>query len=191
MITYQTKINIIEPIERCAKLVSAQPAPSRFESDSVVCSSTNRNNRRTAWDAKDEIIGRRNCQDSGLTIQEYSELKELPYESAGKPRQFRDDDRMGGCGRCATAPRLCRSVLSSTRVTVPTHYYKVIFDLTPPRKMIGFILPNEGSNEPLAAFAVTVDAVEKATGLDFFSKVPEEEQDRLERTISVKAWKGL
>ena len=42
-----------------------------------------------------------------------------------------------------------------------------------------------------AAFAVTVDAVEKATGLDFFSKVPEEEQDRLERTISVKAWKGL
>ena len=52
-------------------------------------------------------------------------------------------------------------------------------------------MPNEGSNEPLAAFAVTVDAVEKATGLDFFSKVPEEEQDRLERTISVKAWKGL
>ena len=50
----------------------------------MVCSSTNRNNGRTAWDAKDEIIGRRNCQniwDSGLTIQEYSELKELPYES--------------------------------------------------------------------------------------------------------------
>ena len=81
--------------------------------------------------------------------------------------------------------------IGANRVTVLTHYYKVIFDLTPPRKMIGFILPNEGSNEPLAAFAVTVDAVEKATGLDFFSKVPEEEQDRLERTISVKAWKGL
>ena len=40
--------------------ISAQPAPSGFESDSVVCSSTNRNNGRTAWDAKDEIIGRRN-----------------------------------------------------------------------------------------------------------------------------------
>ena len=45
------------------RLVSAQPAPSRFESDSVVCSSTNRNNGRTAWDAKD-----------------YSDQKELPYE---------------------------------------------------------------------------------------------------------------
>ena len=70
-------------------------------------------------------------------------------------------------------------------------YYKVIFDLTPPRKMIGFILPNEGSDEPLAVFAVTVDAVEKATGLNFFSKVPKDEQERLERTISVKAREGL
>jgi endonuclease G len=81
--------------------------------------------------------------------------------------------------------------IGTNQVTVPTHYYKVIFDLTPPQKMIGFILPNEGSHEPLATFAVTVDAVEKATGLNFFSKVPKEEQERLERTISVKAWKGL
>ena len=81
--------------------------------------------------------------------------------------------------------------IGANQVTVPTHYYKVIFDLTPPQKMIGFILPNEGSHEPLATFAVTVDAVEKATGLNFFSKVPKEEQDRLERTISTKAWKGL
>ena len=81
--------------------------------------------------------------------------------------------------------------IGANKVTVPTHYYKVIFDLTPPQKMIGFILPNEGSDEPLAAFAVTVDTVEKATGLDFFSKVPKEEQERLERTISVKAWRGL
>ena len=81
--------------------------------------------------------------------------------------------------------------IGANKVTVPTHYYKVIFDLTPPQKMIGFILPNEGSDEPMAAFAVTVDAAEKATGLNFFSRVPKEEQERLERTISVKAWKGL
>ena len=48
--------------------VSAQPAPSRFESDSVVCSSTNRNNGRMAWDVKDEIIGRRNCQNIGTAV---------------------------------------------------------------------------------------------------------------------------
>ena len=63
-----------------------------------------------------------------------------------------------------------RSVtIGTNQVTVPSHYYKVIFDPTPPRKMIGFILPNEGSDEPLVTFAVTVDVTEKATGLDFFS----------------------
>ena len=81
--------------------------------------------------------------------------------------------------------------IGTNQVTVPTHYYKVIFDLTPPQKMIGFILPNEGCDEPLATFSVTVDAVEKATGLNFFSRVPKEEQKRLERTISVNVWKGL
>ena len=78
--------------------------------------------------------------------------------------------------------------IGANRVTVPTHYYKVIFDLTPPRKMIGFILPNEGSNRPLEEFAVTVDAVEKATGLDFFSTLPTPIQEKLEGSLSVSSW---
>ena len=31
----------------------------------------------------------------------------------------------------------------------------------------------------------------KDSKLNFFSKVPKEEQERLERTINIKAWKGL
>ena len=88
-------------------------------------------------------------------------------------------------------PKMKSVTIGANKVTVPTHYYKVIFDLTPPQKMIAFILPNEGSDKLLREFAVSVDAVEKATGLNFFSKVPKEEQERLERTISVNAWKGL
>jgi len=75
------------------------------------------------------------------------------------------------------------------KVTVPQYYYKVIYDLTPPSKMIGFILPNEGSNKPLQCFAVTVDAVEEATGLNFFSLVSQPLQEQLESTISVRDWK--
>ena len=85
-------------------------------------------------------------------------------------------------------PKKKTVTIGANQVTVPTHYYKVIFDLTPPRKMIGFILPNEGSDRPLEDFAVTVDAVEKATGLDFFSALPKAVQERLESTISVSAW---
>ena len=55
--------------------------------------------------------------------------------------------------------------------------------------MIGFILPNEGSDEPLVTFAVTVDAVEKATGLNFFSALPLSLQKKLESKITVSEWK--
>ena len=85
-------------------------------------------------------------------------------------------------------PKKKTVTIGANQVTVPTHYYKVIFDLTPPRKMIGFILPNEGSDRPLEYFAVTVDVVEKATGLDFFSTLPQAVQKRLESTITVSAW---
>ncbi len=78
--------------------------------------------------------------------------------------------------------------IGSNQVAVPSYYYKVVYDLTPPRKMIGFILPNEGGKKSLRDFAVTVDAVEKATGLDFFSLVPKTEQDALEGTITVNDW---
>ena len=65
---------------------------------------------------------------------------------------------------------------------------KVIYDTTPPEKMIGFVLPNKGSNADLRTFVVTVDRVEDLTGLDFFSSIPKEKQERLGRTIVVENW---
>ena len=81
--------------------------------------------------------------------------------------------------------------IGPNRVTVPTHYYKVIYDLTEPKKMIGFILPNCNIKADLKDFAVTVRQVEEQTGLDFFSVVPQSEQDRLETSIDVDAWAWL
>ena len=86
-------------------------------------------------------------------------------------------------------PAIKTVTIGGNKVTVPTHYYKVIYDRTPPEKMIGFILPNEGSNKHLQDFAVTVDAVEDATGLNFFSLVPQPKQEQLESTISVRDWR--
>ena len=85
-------------------------------------------------------------------------------------------------------PKKKTVTIGANQVTVPTHYYKVIFDLTPPRKMIGFILPNEGSDRPLEDFAVTVDVVEKATGLDFFSALPKAVQEKLEGSLVISSW---
>ena len=86
-------------------------------------------------------------------------------------------------------PKTKTVTIGANKVTVPAHYYKVIYDRTPPEKMIGFILPNEGSNKRLQDFAVTVDAVEDATGLNFFSLVPQPKQEQLESTVSVRVWR--
>ena len=48
--------------------VCAQPAPSGFEVTCVLCSCATPNERRMAWDAKDEIIGRRNCPNIGTAV---------------------------------------------------------------------------------------------------------------------------
>ena len=79
--------------------------------------------------------------------------------------------------------------IGASQVTVPERYYKVVWDRTPPEKMIGFILPNAESTKSLQDYAVTVDAVEAATGLDFFSELPKEQQETLEGTITINAWK--
>lgn len=81
------------------------------------------------------------------------------------------------------------ATIGENAVTVPSAYYKVIYDETPPRKMIGFILPHAPSDAAISTFAVSVDEVERRTSLDFFSKVPD--ADVLEATIDKAAWKKL
>lgn len=80
-----------------------------------------------------------------------------------------------------------RSIGISNSVSIPHAYYKVVYDLTPPCKMIGFIIPNEGSKKNLKRFAVTVDTVEKVTGLTFFPALEASDQV-LKKTISVSDW---
>ena len=60
--------------------------------------------------------------------------------------------------------------------------------MTVPEKMIAFIIPNEGSKASLQQFVVTVDAVEKETGLDFFPLLPAKKQAEFESTIMIDAW---
>lgn len=78
--------------------------------------------------------------------------------------------------------------IGASKIRVPEFYYKVIYDETPPEKMIGFIMANKGSKKPLSFFAVTVDEVEDATGLDFFSNLDDEKESNLESNIDISLW---
>jgi endonuclease G len=55
-------------------------------------------------------------------------------------------------------------------------------------KGIGFILPNEGSNRPLQDFAVTIDSVQKFTGINFFYQLSETQEECAEKTLCIPCW---
>ena len=79
-------------------------------------------------------------------------------------------------------------LMGKAAIPVPEAFYKVILDLTPPMKMIGFIIPNQTSKRRIASFAVTVDEVERVTGYDFFSELDDELENPLEETSDFSQW---
>lgn len=81
------------------------------------------------------------------------------------------------------------SSIGKNKVSVPKYYYKVILDYSEPSiKGIGFIMPNESSKEPLQRYAVTIDSVERFTGINFFYQLPEDQEKVIESTLSIKSW---
>lgn len=71
---------------------------------------------------------------------------------------------------------------SVSGIPVPDGFYKVVFVERPPhRRMLGYIVPNVSSRQSPRQFETSVDAVEEATGLDFFYSLPLDEQTRLEQ----------
>ena len=81
------------------------------------------------------------------------------------------------------------TTLASGRVTVPSAYYKVIMaPCVRPMRAIAFIYPNGHSGGRLQQYAVSVDEVERRTGLDFFPTLPDDEQGRIESTVNLDAW---
>jgi len=74
-------------------------------------------------------------------------------------------------------------------VSVPKYYYKVLLDYSDPEiKGIGFILPNASSGEQLSQYAVSIDSVEKVTGINFFPLLPDNLERTIEKTVCVECW---
>ena len=83
--------------------------------------------------------------------------------------------------------RNLKKIGRANKVSVPRHFFKIVYDETPPRKMIAFVLPNEGSTLPLSSFIATVDEVERLTVLDFFAGLAAEAA--LESAAEYTMWK--
>ena len=73
------------------------------------------------------------------------------------------------------------------KVSIPKYYFKVVIDLTN-QKAIGFIMPNKKIEYPLSSFAISINEVEEATGIDFFYLLDDELEEKLEHQNNYKDW---
>jgi endonuclease G len=90
-----------------------------------------------------------------------------------------------------TGPLLSKGLpaIGSNGVSIPNYYYKVILDYTQPEiHAIGFILPNASSSASLSTFAISVDEVERQTGIDFFPALPDDQETKLEKEVCQSCW---
>lgn len=72
-------------------------------------------------------------------------------------------------------------------VAVPKYFYKVL--LTKDHsKMIAFLVPHESSKLPLYEFVTNVDEIEKLTGINFFPKLDDSLESKMEMNKSYKEW---
>ena len=81
------------------------------------------------------------------------------------------------------------ATIGKEKVAVPNYFYKIILnDSNGYYKMIAFLVPNVKSEKPLYSFVVSVDAIEKITGIDFFPKLDDRIENNLEKSNDYKEW---
>lgn len=73
-------------------------------------------------------------------------------------------------------------------IIIPCSFYKIVYKSGTNPKILGFILSNAGSSSLIKSFAVSVDEIERRTGIDFFPQLEDGLENQLEGTVSLGAW---
>jgi len=80
---------------------------------------------------------------------------------------------------------------SSDYVEIPDAFYKIFVGINDNQepKMLALIIPQAVKGyEPFSKFVVTVDKVEELSGFDFFSKLDDRLESKLEASKDIKSW---
>jgi len=79
--------------------------------------------------------------------------------------------------------------IGDERVSVPSAFYKIVLDNDAGKyKAVAFLIPNGPSNKSFYEYAVSIDAIETKTGIDFFPKLSEKIQQQLESNVDLQSW---
>lgn len=80
--------------------------------------------------------------------------------------------------------------LGKNRVGIPTEFYKVIvYSNGNSMEGIGFLFNNQGyKDRSLKKYPVSIDKVEEVTGIDFFYKLPDAVEKKIESKYNLSKW---
>ncbi len=77
------------------------------------------------------------------------------------------------------------ATVGANNVAVPDSFYKVVLMYRDGSwRSLGFVFANKAGNKPLDTYTKSVDEVEKLTGLDFFSVLPDNIEKEIEKNGS-------
>ncbi len=85
-------------------------------------------------------------------------------------------------------PKKAGKRIGYSKVLVPNGFFKVVLCLVGKPKAIGFIYAHNKDNKPMNTYAVSVDEVEKQTGIDFFTALNDNIEKQVERSFNLANW---
>lgn len=172
----------------------------KFEPDPAIATgtATNEDYRRSGYDrghlapAADMSFDAEALQESFL----FSNITpQRPKFNRGIWKKLEEDTRKWGeqygTLYITTGPILSQieERIGPDKVAVPARFFKTMLLYAKNRYWaIGFIIPNRETAKPVSAFAVPVDSVEKATGLDLYPSLPDSVEREVESAKSLPLW---
>jgi endonuclease G len=80
--------------------------------------------------------------------------------------------------------------IGENQVSVPEYFYKaILIHTTTTKAAIGFVIPNsENTGNNFWDYAVTIDSIEEYAGLNFFSLLPDKEEDEIEKNLNLNVF---
>ena len=105
---------------------------------------------------------------------------------------FREDEPLS---RQPETPRqMVHNVIGEHDVAVATHFFKVVADLRDPERpaVLAFLMPHvatePGPERDLARYLVSVDEIERASGLDLLAGLPDGIENAVEQEAARQLW---
>lgn len=79
--------------------------------------------------------------------------------------------------------------IGSEGVEVPDYFYKIVYRPGDDEALIAYLIPNQEQKSDLSRFEVSVDEIERRSGLDFFTLLDKGKQEELEAPTRLGEWR--